>query len=201
MNLLYDYKALEQLQKSDDLTKIHALRTAMQNKKQVVLKNYRSSNSDKITDRKVEPFGFQPDYRAVWCYEHESNCCKQFKLARINEIELINRNWENENLHKMPFTDAFRISAPRPIGNIEAMLRLKAYNLLVEEFPLTREFIKNEKKWYQLNIPVAGYQGIGRFVLALPGEIEVLATKGFRDFLMEKKKKVFSLTVVDSGKV
>jgi len=191
LNLLYDYKALEQLQKSNDLTKIHTLRTAIQNKKQVALKNYRSSNSDKITDRKVEPFGFQPDYLAVWCYEHESHCCKQFKLARIHEIELINRNWENEKLHQMPFTDAFRISPPKPIGSIGVTLSLKAYNLLVEEFPLTQEFIKKEKKGYQLNIPVAGYQGIGRFVMGLPGEIEVLGSKGFKDFLREERKKVF----------
>jgi len=63
LNLLYDHKALEQLQKTDDLTKIHSLRKAIQNKKQVMLKDYRSSNSDKITDRKVEPFDFLPEYR------------------------------------------------------------------------------------------------------------------------------------------
>ena len=89
----------------------------------------------------------------------------------------------------MPFTDAFRISAPKPIGKIEATLSLKAYNLLVEEFTLTREFIKKEEKGYRLDIPIAGYQGIGRFVMGLPGEIEVLATKGFKDFLREERKK------------
>lgn len=191
LNVLYDHKALEQLQQSDDLTKIQILSEAIRNKKQVNLKSYRSSNSDKISDRKVEPFDYLPDYRSVWCYEYESKSCKQFKLARIHEIELINRNWENEKLHQMPFTDAFRISAPKPIGNIEAALSLKAYNLLVEEFPLTREFIKKEKQGYQLNIPVAGYQGIGRFVIGLPGEIEIFATKGFKDFLREERKKVF----------
>jgi proteasome accessory factor C len=191
LNVLYDYKALEQLQQSDDLTKIQILSEAIRNKKQVNLFDYRSSNSDKITNRKVEPFDYLPDYRAVWCYEHESKSCKQFKLARIHEIELINQDWENEPLHKTHFTDAFRISSLEAIGNIEARLSLKAYNLLLEEFPLSREYINEEKGFYQLKIPVAGYQGMGRFVMGLPGEIEVLGTKGFKEFLREERKKFF----------
>jgi predicted DNA-binding transcriptional regulator YafY len=191
LNVLYDYKALEQLRQGDDLTKIQVLSDAIQNKKQVILKNYRSSNSDKITDRKVEPFDYLPDYRSVWCYEYESKSCKQFKLARIHEIELINRDWENEDLHKVHFTDAFRISSLKSIGKIEAKLSLKAYNLLLEEFPLSHEFIKEEKGFYDLKIPVAGYQGIGRFVMGLPGEIEVLGNKGFKEFVKMEKKKFF----------
>ena len=191
LNVLYDYKALGQLQQSDDLTKIQILSDAIRNKKQVNLKSYRSSNSDKITDRKVEPFDYFTDYRSVWCYEYESKSCKQFKLARIHEIELINRDWQNELMHKIPFTDVFRISALKPIGKIEAKLSLKAYNLLLEEFPLSREYVKVENGCYQLKIPVAGYQGIGRFVMGLPGEIEVLGTKGFKEFLREERKKFF----------
>ena len=189
LNVLYDYKALEQLQQSDDLGKIHLLSDAIRNKKQVNLKEYRSSNSDKISDRKVEPFDYLPDYRSAWCYEEDSKSCKQFKLSRIHEIEMLSRDWENERLHQIPFTDAFRISAEKPVCKIEAMLSLKAYNLLVEEFPLSREFITEEKNGYELKIPVAGYQGIGRFVMGLPGEIEVLGSKGFKKFLREERKK------------
>lgn len=191
LNVLYDYKALEQLQQSDDLTKIQILSDAIRNKKQVNLKSYRSSNSDKITDRKVEPFDYLPDYRSVWCYEYESKSCKQFKLARIHEIENLNRDWENEHHHLVHFTDAFRISSVKPIGKIETKLSLKAYNLLLEEFPLSREYVKEENGSYQLKIPVAGYQGIGRFVMGLPGEVKVFGNKGFKEFLREERKKFF----------
>lgn len=191
LNVLYDYKALVKFQQGGDLAKIHALSEAIRNKKQVVLKSYRSSNSDKIADRKVEPFDFLADYRAVWCYEYESKSCKQFKLARIHGIELINRAWENENLHNAHFTDAFRISSLKSIGKIEAILSLKAYNLLLEEFPLSHEYIEPANGSYLLKIPVAGYQGIGRFVMGLPGEIEVLETKEFKEFLGEERKKFF----------
>lgn len=191
LNVLYDYKALEQLQQSDDLTKIHTLSDAIRNKKQVRLKNYRSSNSDNITDRKVEPFDFLPDYRSVWCYEYEAKCCKQFKIARVQEIEIINRDWENEGVHQIPFTDAFRMSAAKPVAKVEVKLNLKAYNLLLEEFPLARDFIKEVKKSYELKIQVAGFQGIGRFVMGLPGEIEVIGPEGFKIFLKGEQKKFF----------
>jgi predicted DNA-binding transcriptional regulator YafY len=191
LNALYDYKALEQLKQRDDLTKIQKLSDAMQNKKQVILKNYRSSNSNKITDRKVEPFDYLSDYRSVWCYECATKSCKQFKLARIHEISLLNSDWENELMHKIHFTDAFRISSLKSIGSIEAKLSLKAYNLLLEEFPLSREYVKEEKGCYQLKIPVAGYQGIGRFVMGLPGEIGVLGSKSFKEFLIREEKKFF----------
>ena len=189
LNVLYDYKALAQLQQSDDLTKIQILSDAIRNKKQVNLKGYRSSNSDKITDRKVEPFDYLPDYRSVWCYEYESKSCKQFKLARIHEIELTKRDWENEGHHKIPFTDAFRISAPKSLATVRAKLSLKAYNLLLEEYPLTRQFIKEDNKGYELKIPIAGFAGIGRFVMGLPGEIELKEPQEFKDFLREEKKK------------
>lgn len=191
LNVLYDFKALEQLQQSDDLAKIQILSDAIRNKKQVNLKSYRSSNSDKITDRKVEPFDYLHDYRAVWCYEYESKSCKPFKLARIHEIELINLDWENETLHKTPFTDAFRISSLQPICKIEATLSLKACNLLLEEFPLCRNHVIEEDGHYHLKIPVADYQRIGRFVMGLPGEIELLSSKGFKEFLGVERKKFF----------
>jgi predicted DNA-binding transcriptional regulator YafY len=191
LNSLYDYKALAQLQQRDDLTKIQLLSEAIRNKKQVILKSYRSSNSDKITDRTVEPFDYLPDYRSVWCYENESKNCKQFKLARIHKIELVNRDWENELLHKLPFTDAFRISSAKAIDNVEAKLSLKACNLLLEEFPLCRDHVNEEDGYYHLKIPVAGYQGIGRFVMGLPGEIEILGSERFKEFLRSEKKKFF----------
>ncbi len=166
LNVLYDYKALEQLRQSDDLTKIQKLSDAIQNKKQVILKNCRSFNSNKITDRKVEPFDYLPDFPSVWSYEYESKSCKQFKLARMSQIEIIQKYWGDELLHRLSFTDAFRISAPKPDGKVSALLSLKAYNLLIEEYRLSKEFITQEDKGYELDIPVAGFNGIGRFVKA-----------------------------------
>ncbi|MGN6531600.1 MAG: WYL domain-containing protein [Ginsengibacter sp.] len=77
------------------------------------------------------------------------------------------------------------------MDNVEARLSLKAYNLLIEEFPLSREYVEEDNGGYRLKIPVAGYQGIGRFVMGLPGEIEILSSERFKEFLKEERKKLF----------
>lgn len=191
LHVLYDHKTLEPFYEKDDLTKIQKLSAAIRNKTQVYLRSYRSSNSHTITDRKVEPFQYLPDYRAVWCYEYESNSCKQFKLARIHEVEPINLTWQMETSHKVHFTDAFRISSETSKDNIKVRLSLKAWNLLSEEFPLSRNHVREEKGTNLLEIPVAGYQGIGRFVMGLPGEVEVVGSEGFKEFLRGERKKFY----------
>ena len=138
MNAFYDLKALEQLRQSDDLTKVQFIRNFIDQGKQVTLIQYRSSNSNRIEDRTVEVFGFLPDYRAVWCYDIKSNSCKQFKIARMQSVALSSSAWRYAGKHQEPFTDVFRVSAMKPFTTVELLLTLKAYNLLIEEYPCNK---------------------------------------------------------------
>ena len=183
MNAFYDLKALEQLRQKDDLTKVHTIRDSLEQKKQVILKAYRSSNSNNIEDRVVEVFDFLPDYRAIWCYDIKSHSCKQFKLARMQFVELLSSAWRYEEKHQKPFIDVFRLSAMKPLTTVELLLSLKAYNLLIEEYPLATKHIKQEDKSYRVKVPVANYNGIGRFVLGLIEEIEIIKPAAFKKYL------------------
>lgn len=183
MNAFYDLKALEQLRQKDDLTKVHTIRDSLEQKKQVILKAYRSSNSNNIEDREVEVFDFLPDYRAIWCYDIKSHSCKQFKLARMQFVELLSSAWRYEEKHQKPFIDVFRMSAMKPLTTVELLLSLKAYNLLIEEYPLATKYIKQEDKSYRVKVPVANYNGIGRFVLGLIEEIEIIKPAAFKKYL------------------
>ncbi|MEO9144578.1 MAG: WYL domain-containing protein [Ginsengibacter sp.] len=189
LNAFYDLKALEQLKQNDDLTKVHLIRDSMEQKKQVTLLAYRSSNSNSIENREVEVFEFLPDYRAIWCYDLKSNSCKQFKIARMQSVELLTTGWRYEEKHQKPFTDMFRVSASRPMTIVELRLSLKAYNLLIEEYSLTGESIKEENKQYRLKVPVANYDGIGRFVLGLMEEVEIIRPVAFKKYLNKKVEK------------
>lgn len=189
LNILYDFKALENLEKTNDLQRVHVLRDAINHKKQVLLLQYRSSNSGAIADRKVEPFEFTEDYCAVWCFDTKDKSNKQFKISRMQEVKPLPSSWEFETNHQIPFTDAFHMAADRPVATVEAILSLKAYNLLREEYPLAEKYISQQDKSYHLKIPVADYHGIGRFVMGLPGEINVPAPEGFKKFLRENLKK------------
>lgn len=190
LHALYDLQALSRLKKDGNIKSIQNLSTAINNKERVILKNYRSSHSGTQTDREVEPFEFMPDYEAVWCFDVNDKLVKQFKIKRIEEVRLNSVRWNYEHLHNLPFTDAFRMSAAAPIANVKAQLSLKAYNLLIEEFPLSKNYISTTADNYHLDIPIADYHGIGRFVLGLPGELTVLAPPAFTEFLKNTQKRI-----------
>jgi len=197
MNTFYDLKALEQLRQKDDLTKVRIIRTAMEQKMQLIIRNYRSSNSNSIEDRRVEVFDFLPDYRAVWCYEIKSQSCKQFKIARMQAVELSGFRWQHQEKHRKPFTDVFRISADKPMHTIRMRLSLKAFNLLMEEFPAAGEHVVTEGRTYHLKVPVAGYEGVGRFVLGLMEEVDDIAPAAFRNYLRKRIKNMEKRTESD----
>jgi proteasome accessory factor C len=192
LNAFYDLKALEQLRQNDDLSKVHIISDSIERKRQVTLLDYRSSNSNSIEDRKVEVFDFMPDYRGIWCYDLKSNSCKQFKIARMQSVALSPFGWRYEDKHQKPFTDIFRVSAIKPLATLELLLSLKAYNLLVEEFPLAEGYIKAKNKNYYLKTPLANYDGVSRFVLGLMGEIEIIKPAGFKKYLKNKVKNIWN---------
>lgn len=190
LNVLYDFKILKKLKDSDELYKIKRLDEAIKQERCVKLIDYRSSNSGDVRDRRIEPFELMPDYRAVWCFDLDDNQVKQFMISRMKSVEIGMTVWKNKTLHQIPCTDAFRMSNDCIIAHVQATLSLKAYNLLREEFPLGINYVVKDLRsnTYKLEIPVTDFNGIGRFVLGLPGEIIVESPASFRQFLKEKIK-------------
>jgi len=198
LNVLYDFEVFRRVNDPDQLEIMHTLGKAIEGRKQVQITDYRSSHSETITNRKVEPCVFIPDYVAVWCFDTVSHNCKQFRVSRMKGAVELSTAWQYESEHKVPYCDAFRMSADRdqPLTKVEAVLSLKAYNLLIEEYPLAEQYIqKKQDNSYLLCIPVADFSGIGRFVMGLPGEIEVLAPEDFKVFLEEKRKIYFTADI------
>ncbi|HRQ51219.1 MAG TPA: helix-turn-helix domain-containing protein, partial [Agriterribacter sp.] len=78
LHSLYDIKVLASLAGKTGLEHVNILKEAMQDEKRVMLKGYRSSNSQTIQDRRVEAFGFLPEYQGVWCFDLSDKSNKQF---------------------------------------------------------------------------------------------------------------------------
>ncbi len=174
--------------KNNDVENLTALKKAISKKKKVILQRYKSANSLKITDRVVEPFMINSDYISVWCFEPESNANKIFKISRIEKVEVMDDPWENEHQHKALEVDIFGIGGSER-ANVKMYLSLRAYNLLVEEYPAAIQHIKPfNEKMYLFDGWICNYEGIGRFVLGLIDEIVVLQPKSFKDFLYDKIK-------------
>jgi len=193
LHTLYDTQSLAKLANTDKQQIVQQLAKAIENKCCLNLKDYRSNNSQKIEDRLVEAFEFLPDYSGIWCYETASDSCKQFKISRIAAIEVLAQPWANEAAHTVAFTDAFRMSGSNAKLIVEARLSLKAFNLLIEEFPLAEQYLIKHGDYYRLKVPVASFEGIGRFVLGMAGEVHIVSPKSFINFLEKKQEKKFTV--------
>jgi predicted DNA-binding transcriptional regulator YafY len=183
LHTLYDCHILARSGQQHVLQIGEALRQAMDKKVQVILKGYRSSHSGQIGDRLAEPFEMEQSGDTVWCFDPNSETNKQFKLSRIQAVELTTQPWKHAPFHQAMFTDAFGFSAPGPMAEVEIWLSLKAANLLKEEFPESKAYITEADYGYYFTGPIANWKGIGRFVKGMEGDVVVKNPPEFKDFL------------------
>lgn len=152
---------------------VERLAQAIANKEQVILKRYHSINSETISDRLVEPFGFTDNYHTVMAFEVTSAKNKTYHLDRITAVELNNRRFKFEAKHEQQIPDAFGFSFQGEQHELELNLSLKAYLLLKDEYPLTIPYIKYNPKTdlYELKIQVNDLKPIERFMRGLEVDI------------------------------
>lgn len=184
---IYDFdRVVYAIAKKEETENIFNLIQAIKHQKQVLLKEYKSSNSKNIRDRIVEPIDFTRNYTGVWCYDTEDNTNKIFKASRILSVNILDKSWKNITKHKVGVVDIFRMHSYNPIS-IQLELSLVAYNLILEEFPLSEKYIeKIDDNSYNLTTEVGNFIGVGRFILGLPGEIEVVSPNELKEYIDKK---------------
>lgn len=165
------------------------LSEAIENKQQVVLKNYHSANSQEITDRLIEPFQFGEGFQSVLALDTKDKQCKYFKLERIGEAVVMNKPFKFEKLHEKSSTDIFGISGRKETW-VTIRMSLRAYVLLREEYPLSLPYLEKEEddngKTYLFHGPVLNFKGVGRFVMGLADEVTVIGPAEFKNYVKQK---------------
>jgi proteasome accessory factor C len=164
---------------------VEQLAEAIRNKRQVVLKNYHSANSNEIRDRLVEPIHFGDNYSSVMALDTHDKACKQFKIDRIGEVIELENGYQFEDLHKATTTDIFSFTGDSK-EQITLKLSMRAFLLLREEYPMSIPFVEKKEDHYLFQGPVASFEGVGRFVLGLIDEIIVLGSPAFKEFISKK---------------
>lgn len=172
---------------------VHDIVEAIENKRQVVLHDYHSSSSNKVSDRLVEPFALTANFVQVWCYDLETKEVRFYKTSRIGSVEVLSKHWQYESLHQRDFEDVFRMHGKQQLP-VKLKMSLRAANLLREEYPLADRFISqlDSESWI-FDAPVANYAGISRFVLGLYEDIEILESDGLKDFVRQKINRMILL--------
>ena len=165
---------------------VNSLVEAIERRSQVVLRGYASSHTGNCCDRVVEPFGFTTNYVQVWCYEPESGMNKLFKTSRIASVEVLDREWKYADRHNEGYIDIFRMTGYEQY-DVKLRLGMLAHNLLIEEYPLAERDITalDENSWL-LDTKVCNYRGVGRFVMGLMDDIEIVDSPEFVDYIKQQ---------------
>lgn len=150
---------------------------------QVKLCDYQSASSKTVSDRVVEPVQFDENYTYLWAYDPKHQQQRQFKIERIGKVEILGEKISSERLAEA--LDIFGFSGDSWLP-VHLKLSMYAGRLLLEEFPQSRVYLDVQGQEYFFKAQVRDWRGIGRFILGLPGEVEVIEPEELRGYLWER---------------
>lgn len=155
---------------------VEKINLAIHDKKVIVLKKYYSANSQKISDRQVEPIKLTDNYTSLVAFEIASESIKYFNLERITDVQIKNQSIANESKHKDVNPDVFGFGEKEKSYKLLMKMSLRAWLFLKDEYPMTVSYTKKDKKSGQYILKTTVYSLIPakRFAKGLPGEIEFL---------------------------
>ena len=166
-------------------TVIENLSTAIREQRCATLHQYQSSNSGNIRDRKVEVFDFTDNGTSVWCYDLEKCAVRLFNIARIGRVTVLNQEWANQDKHERGNIDIFNMTGSTSY-DICLRLNLRAKNLLLEEYPRSKDYITKEKgESWLLNTSVYNLAGVARFYMGLANSIDIINAPELKKYVTE----------------
>ena len=169
---------------------VEELRHAIRHAYCVTLLGYASANSATISDRLVEPVAFSENYTYLYAFDLKRKAMRTFRLTRLQGVKAHpDQPWSHRPQHHKPLVDAFHMAGTNPFP-VTLHLTLRAYDLLVEEYPLAAPSCKplqdHAPFTHICHLQCRRLEGVGRFVLGLPGEIRIVNTPSLTQYLQEK---------------
>ncbi len=190
---IYDYTRLgSTFLRKPYLSKVDLLEQAKRERRQVILLDYHSSNSNLVSDRRVEPFHPDPADDVLHAFDVDKGDIRHFRISRITRIQVTSDPWVYETLHRVMATDPFRIVDNQQV-TVHLRLRVGAKNELVERFPLTQAYIQpaaDEKDVYDFQCKVNHkFYGLTNFILGFYHQIiEIVQPDALLDHLREQTR-------------
>jgi len=172
--------------KGKNAENVNRIIEAIEKHHQVVLHEYHSSHTGSKRNRLVEPISFTTNYVQIWCYDISDGKTKLFNTARIGTVELLDTEWQHEAEHHCGQIDIFRNMGFEQ-HRVQLRLGVMAHNLLIEEYPLSeRDLTQMDDTHWLLDTEVCNYAGIGRFVMGLADDVEIVDSPDFREYIRTK---------------
>ena len=184
---LYDFKVLTRHLVDDRMAhNLTVIYQAIMTERVAILHQYSSPSSGKVSDRIVEPYLFLPENNEVRCYEISTGQNKTFKLTRAKRVEMVDLLWTHKDAHEPFYQDLFHFTGEKRFP-VKLLLGQLATNLLLEEYPAAETQLKQQADGRHLfTTEVCSYKGIGRFVLGLYEDIEIVDSPEFAQYMRER---------------
>jgi hypothetical protein len=106
-------------------------------------------------------------------------------MSRIGSVDVLNEAWQHTDKHIEGYIDVFRMTGFDQY-RVRIRLGMMAHNLLLEEYPLAERDTTKDGDGWVLDTMVCNYRGVGRFVLGLMDDVEVLESEEFKKYLRTK---------------
>jgi len=191
---LYDYRRLGHAYlRKPYLNKVDLLLEAKTEEQQVILEDYRSSNSNEVSNRIVEPFHVDPPADTLQAFDVEKKQLRHYRISRIKRVKLSDNKWQYKGHHNIMRTDPFRIVDNDQVP-VHLRLKIGAYNELIERFPLTKSYLleaqEDEVYDFQCNVNHR-FLGLTNFILGYHHQlVEVLEPESLLQHLNEQVAKM-----------
>lgn len=170
----------------DRNSNVIALQRAVSDKRCVTLMDYASSSRGSLHNCEVEPYAFVGDFTMVWCLDRADRTNKLYRISRIGNVKVQDREWESAPLHlpeEKRKTDIFFMTGSSPV-HVKMELDLMARNMLIEEYPLAqRDVHQVDGKTWVLDTEVYSLQALCRFYLGLAPNIRIVEGEDLKVFI------------------
>ena len=106
-------------------------------------------------------------------------------------VEVLETHIMHETQHEFYKPDIFGFQSKNMNKEIELQMSMRAYLVLIEEYPMSAEFIQPipDTGRYHFKANVQSYKGAGRFVMGFLEDVQVLGSKGFLQYVQHIMQK------------
>lgn len=162
---------------------IQQIQSAIQKNNKIRLVDYFSLSRNQAITTILEPIQMSPDYKYLVAWDTQEEKEKQYKITRMETIEILPE--EISVLRTGHSIDIFGMMGTSWIP-VRLVLSYRAWKLLLEEHPRASEYIYKENGKIYFNGQVRDLPGIGRFIMGLPGEVEIIDPPELVRYLQKK---------------
>lgn len=170
---------------------IYRLKTAIDEKKIVVVHRYRSSNSNKVSNRRLEPYKMGKRNMDVWCYDLDElepkRRNKLFSLKRMGDVQILDESWKfGSPYHKSKPQDIFRMTGDKKY-EISLSMKLRQMNFLMEYYQIEKDVFEYDtaNDRYILNEIVYNLAPVVGFCAHFGTEVEIFGSDELKKAIAE----------------